>query len=162
MATTTMGKMGSKVDVDGLNKLLRGELAAVETYDKAIEKFDDPKEQVIASGLQRIRDEHSSATTTLRQRVLAYGGEPSEGSGIWGTFAGTVTGTAKLIGPETTLEALKQGELTGIDDYNELSAKDDLCSENRSVIRSELLPRCQEHVRTLDMYIKEVKHQQES
>ncbi len=162
MAMATTGKTGSKVDIEGLNKLLRGELSAVETYTKAIEKFDDPNEQVITSGLQRIRDEHSSAATTLRQRVLAYGGEPSESSGIWGAFANTVTGTAKLIGPETTLEALKQGELTGIDDYNDLSAKGDLCSENRSVIRSELLPRCQEHVRTLDMYIKEVKHRQES
>ena len=47
-----------------LNGLLRGELAATETYQQALAKVgDDPR----AAELRRIHDEHRAAANTLRQ-----------------------------------------------------------------------------------------------
>jgi hypothetical protein len=44
--------------IDVCNRLLRGERSAVETYDKAIEKYGS---EPAAATLRRIRDEHALA-----------------------------------------------------------------------------------------------------
>src|SRR5262249_13064615 len=91
---------------DPLNSLLRGELSAVETCQKALDKVgDDPN----AYELRRIASEHREAADTLRQHILQCGGKPSSDSGAWGTWAKTVTGAAKILGNTTTIKALKEG-----------------------------------------------------
>ena len=147
----------SKKDVDTLNHLLRGEIAAVETYDQAIKKFSDPADRSVANALTRIRDEHARTVSTLKSRVTAAGGSPSEGAGAWGVFANAVQGAAKVLGPETALAALKQGELHGIDDYEKAIKDDDVSSETRSLFSSQLLPPCREHVRQLDGMMSQVE-----
>jgi hypothetical protein len=137
-------------DADTLNSLLRGEIAAVETYDQAIPKFESGP---IASELRRIRDEHQQTVGTLRDRVRATGTEPSEGSGPWGVFASVVTGTAKVLGQQAVLSALKQGEEHGINDYQTSFENTDLSAECRSLIGTTLLPRCHQHVAALDRLI---------
>src|SRR5439155_8237632 len=57
--------------VDVLNSLLRGELAAIETYRQAIEK-DGPD----AASLASLRDEHADSATRLRERIVALSGTP--------------------------------------------------------------------------------------
>jgi uncharacterized protein (TIGR02284 family) len=142
-----MNANSSHCDVDALNKLLRGELSAVETYDQAIEKFEN---KPAAADLRRIRDEHQRAVAALRDRVTRFGGQPSTSSGPWGTFATTVTGAAKVIGPETVLAALKRGEEHGISEYEEALNNKDVNGECKEMIRSELLPKCRTHVSELD------------
>ena len=134
-------------DVDALNQLLRGELSAVETYDQAIEKFDGKHG---ASELKTIRDEHSRAVRTIKEQVAKFGGEPSSSSGIWGTFVTTVTGTAKVMGPETVLAALKKGEEHGIGEYEKAIANSSVNHESKELFRSEFLPRCRQHIAKLD------------
>ena len=129
-------------DVDALNTLLRGEVAAAETYDMVLEKIENP---ACIVDLQRIRDEHSEAAAVLRERVRHFGGDPADGSGIWGTLAATLTGTAKLIGPATALGTLKQGEEYGIGQYESTLADPDVAREDKDLIRYRLLPRCQRH-----------------
>ena len=50
-------------DIDVLNALLRGEVAAVETYDQVIPKFAGQPQAV---ELQRIRDEHTESAAVLK------------------------------------------------------------------------------------------------
>ena len=137
----------SKHDVDSLNSLLRGELSAVETYNQAIEKFTGESQ---ASELRSIRTEHTHAVETLQNRIRQYGGEASTGSGTWGTFATTVTGAAKLLGPKTVLSALKQGEEHGVNVYLEALGDTKVSEECRYLIRSELMPPCKSHIAALD------------
>src|SRR5262245_59189846 len=80
--------------VNTLNSLLRGELAATETYQQALAKLKDDPE---ASNLRQIHIDHRASANTLRQHVHGCGGEPDHGSGAWGTWAKFVEGTAKLF-----------------------------------------------------------------
>lgn len=135
--------------VDQLNHLLRGELSAVETYEQSLPKFEEFP--AAAKELRRIRDDHREAAQVLGDHVTKFGGTPSDGSGWWGGVAQVVTGTAKMIGPDTTLAALNRGEESGLKAYRDaLDAKEDLPPECQELIRTRLLPRCQEHIANLD------------
>lgn len=134
-------------DTDALNSLLRGELSAVETYDQALTKFEDP---TVVTDLRRIRGEHSDAAVRLRDQMVRFGGTPAESSGPWGTFAAAVTGTAKMFGPGTALAALKQGEEHGINEYDDALKNEGVNPECKDLIRADLLPRCRRHVADLD------------
>src|SRR5947208_5035129 len=137
-------------DIDVLNALLRGEVAAVETYDQVIAKFSG---QPQAAELQRIRDEHTEAAAVLRERVRHFGGDPSEGSGVWGKLTAAITGTAKIFGPAAALGTLKQGEEYGIGQYENALTDPEIDSEDKDLIRHRLLPRCHGHVSSLDRMI---------
>ena len=143
--------------VEKLNSLLRGEISAVETYDQAIKKFADPSVRTMANTLTRIRDEHARSVVVLRERVLAHGGTPPDGAGVWGAFANTVTGAAKLFGPQTVLSALKQGEQHGVTQYEQLAENPEMSAECRYLIRNDLLPHCHDHVVTLEMMIAQIE-----
>jgi len=140
----------SETDLDALNALLRGEIAAVETYTQAIRKFEN--EQVIAE-LQAVRDEHSRAVRILRDQIAWFGGTPAHHSGVWGTVAAVVTGTAKVLGPATVLAALRQGEEHGLAKYDDALANENVHPDSLLVIRTELLPACAVHVSRLDALI---------
>ena len=146
-----------KADVDALNNLLRGEVSAVETYTQAIEKFKKPEDRNVSNVLTRIRDEHSETVRTLRERVLAHGGTPSDGAGVWGVFANTVEGAAKLFGPQTALAALKQGELFGKEQYEKAAGQADVSTEAKFLIRGDLMTRCQSHIATIEQLIAQME-----
>jgi hypothetical protein len=139
-------------DLDALNSLLRGHISSVETYDQAINKYrgSDSMPSAVAGELTRLRDDHAKAVSTLRSRVKSYGGTPADGAGAWGVFANTVEGMAKLLGPETALAALKQGEQHGLNEYERISQLESVSSETKYLITSELMPQGQEHVSALD------------
>ena len=141
-------------DIDALNALLRGEVAAVETYDQVIAKFGG---QPHAVELQRIRDDHNEAAAVLRERVRHFGGDPAEGSGLWGKVTAAITGTAKVFGPAAALGTLKQGEDYGIGQYENSLTDPGIDSDDKELIRHRLLPRCHSHVSTLDRMIEAVK-----
>jgi len=136
-----------KTDINRLNALLRGELAATETYQQALEKVTD---EPGASELRRVHTEHREAANTLRKHVHEHGGKPDQGSGVWGTFAKAWEGTAKLFGNAAALKALKQGEERGIADYEAALKDDHLAPECKDLIRNDLLPKTREHVQLLD------------
>ncbi|HJZ89506.1 MAG TPA: DUF2383 domain-containing protein [Gemmataceae bacterium] len=143
-------------DVNTLNSLLRGEVAAVETYDQVIGKFDGQSQAI---ELHRIRDEHNEAAAVLRERIRHFGGEPAEDSGAWGTFTKAVAGTAKILGPVSALGALKQGEDYGIGQYETALNDPDIDSDCKDLIRYRLLPRCRSHVGDLDRIIDAIDRQ---
>lgn len=159
MTTTAETVPTTQADVDTLNALLRGEISSVETYDQALGKFKEPEHRTIANVLTRIRAEHANSVTTLRDRVVAHGGTPSEGAGVWGVFANLVEGTAKLFGPQSALAAIKQGEMYGQEQYEKAVKKADLSAECRFLIRNDLMPKCQQHVTTVEQLIAQLEEE---
>ncbi|HEX2751254.1 MAG TPA: DUF2383 domain-containing protein [Verrucomicrobiales bacterium] len=133
--------------IDCCNGLLRGELSAVETYSQAIEKFNTGAKRAV---LERIRAEHSESARKLHNHVLSMGGEPSTSSGVWGAFAKSVEGAAKMMGESTALKALMEGEEHGMREYQDALASEGVMDEIKTVIQLQLLPKLTEHVRILD------------
>lgn len=138
-------------DIASVQSLLRGEIAAVETYDKAIASFEGDE---TASRLTQIRGEHIEAVNTLREQVRDYGEQAADTSGAWGSFASAVTGIAKQIGPSTVLATLKKGEERGVSQYQAVLEGDQISEEFKNTIRHSLMPRCQRHLSELDALIE--------
>lgn len=132
--------------IECLNSLLRGELAATETYQQAIEKVGDEPE---AARLRSIHIEHQGAANEFRLHVHQSGGKPDQGSGAWGAFAKAMTGSAGIFGDLATLKALKEGEQQGIRAYEDALQNPYLPQECRALVQS-LLKHCQSHISTLD------------
>ena len=132
-----------------VDTLLRGEIAATETYVQALAKFEKEGRPAPAE-LRRIRDEHVDAANVLRRFVAAKDEKPSQGSGAWGAFAKAVEGTAKVFGNRAALKALKEGEEHGVGEYEEVLAEEDLDVGIRKLIGERLLPRQRQHVLALD------------
>jgi len=142
---------------DALNSLLRGEVSAVETYDQAIEKFTNPLQSEVLTVLAHIRDEHILIVNWLRQRITSQGGDPVEGSGVWGSFTQAITSTAKLLGPQTALAALKQGELIGFENFQKTLADSVLPSDYHATLTQEFIQKSQQHVAALDDLIQHLQ-----
>ena len=64
--------------IDTLNSLLRGELAATETYQQALAKVGN---EPGAEDLRRIHREHRETANELRQHIHSHGGKPDQDSG---------------------------------------------------------------------------------
>jgi uncharacterized protein (TIGR02284 family) len=121
--------------VDALNKFLRGELSAVETYGQAIERL---RTSTFATELFDNQRSHQERVELLRQQVVQLGGEPAKSSGLWGGFAKLVEGGAKVFGEKAAVAALEEGEDHGLRLYrNEL---DSLDLGTRDVVDRILLP----------------------
>lgn len=120
--------------VTTLNALLQGEIAATETYTHAIVRIDDRSRVP----LQDNRDCHRRRVEALRERVLASGGTPVEGSGMWGAFASLMERSAALLGRDAAIAALEEGEALGLRDYRE--ALPLLDARTRAWVEQELLP----------------------
>ena len=136
----------NQTHIDTANKLLRGEISAIETYETALGKVGDEPE--LAGKVKQMHGDHVDAAELLRGRVRALGGEPETGSGAWGAFANTVAGTASLLGDTAALKALKEGEEHGLKDYqNQLENFD---PETRQLVETQLIPRSQQHIAALD------------
>jgi hypothetical protein len=144
---TTKEHNESMTDIETLNSLLRCQLAAVETYDRAISKFVDPH---LLADLQTIREEHLQAEILLRERVLELGGEPVDASEPWSACAAAITGAEKVIGPATALAALRQGEEHSINEFEDSLKHENMNVESKNLIRSNLLPTSRKHVAELN------------
>jgi uncharacterized protein (TIGR02284 family) len=137
----------AETNINTLNSLIRGELAAAETYEQALSKA---AEEPGYSEVSRIGREHREATSLLQRHVRQFGGEPAAESGAWGTWSQTVMGAAEVFGNLTALKALKEGEEDGIREYAEALHDDDIHPACKDLIQLTLLPRLREHIRTLE------------
>jgi demethoxyubiquinone hydroxylase (CLK1/Coq7/Cat5 family) len=109
-----------------LNSFLRGEISAVETYRQALEECEQ---------------DHQQRINLLRLRITELGGEPTEGSGVWGAWAKVVQGGGNLLGEKKALDTLEAGEDHGLDDYRrDLDALD---GETRAWIEANILPKAE-------------------
>lgn len=140
-------------DVDQLNSFLRGELAAVETYDQVLERIDDSR---VKQPLWEARASHGRRADLLRERIAVLGGEPASSSGAWGGFAKLVQGGASLFGVAPAIAALEEGEDHGRNDYRaDLS---ELSAETQDFVARNIIPeqlRTHDVVSTLKRQLKE-------
>jgi hypothetical protein len=140
-------------EVDGLNRCLRSELSAVETYRQALDR--DRQQYGAHDEFQRLSEilrEHEDSASQLRHAILSVGGEPSTDSGAWGTWSKFIMGTAKLFGDKPALKALKEGEESGFKEFDRFQRESHPSAEARN-LTSELMGRQQRHMRELDSLI---------
>jgi bacterioferritin (cytochrome b1) len=136
--------------IETLDTLLKNELSATETYQQARDILREDAELGDAVALMPIYEAHKEAVSSLQTQIRYLGGTPAEESGAWGTWAKIVLGGADLMGKETVLKALQEGEKKGAEDYEEALKITELPSDIRSFIETKLLPDQQGHIRTLD------------
>ncbi len=122
-------------DVKQLNSFLRGELAAVETYEQVIAKADS---SAVSAGLREGRDSHQKRVRLLQDHIRSIGGDPEKSSGAWGSFARALEGGAKLFGISAAVSVLEGGESHGLKDYERNIS--DLSPECQRFVRASLLP----------------------
>lgn len=122
-----------EASVETLNSLMRGELAAAETYRHAIERLGGD----VSVDLKTCLQSHDHRATRLAEHIALAGGTPVSGSGVWGAFARLVEGSAALISPRALYAALEEGEDQGLTDYR--AALDRVDSAGLTLVRGELL-----------------------
>jgi uncharacterized protein (TIGR02284 family) len=133
-----------------LNKLLKDELSATETYQQALNKLKEEVELAASQSLMPIYEAHKEAVSSLQSLIQRLGGTPCEDSGTWGAWAKIVQGGANMLGKKTALMALQSGEKSGVDDYKKTLQDTELPSDIRALIETQLLPAQQAHLRILD------------
>ena len=143
--------------VDGLNRCIRSELSAIETYRQALDRDrNEYGTQMEFQRLSAILRDHEDAAGRLRETIRRMGGEPSNDSGAWGTWSKIVMGAAKLFGEKSSLKALKEGEESGRDEYERFQHH---CNPPTDLfdLTSELMARQGRHIRELDSLMAAVE-----
>jgi hypothetical protein len=140
-ATATL--VTNTVEVDRLNALLRGEIAAIGTYDQALASIGEKAPLEAVEMVKRFASEHRRSLLTLKAALYSLGAEPPENGGAWGAFARVVQGSAGLFGEVASLSALKEGEEHGLSEYER--ALPDLDPDRRRIVEQELIPRQRNH-----------------
>ncbi len=120
-----------------LPALLRGELAAVESYRQAIRCFPELAAHPLIEG---VRADHSRAVTTLTKLMVSHGGDPPPESEPWNFLFEADDPKRIFTPPCSALAAFKQGEKHTVSQYKLALEEDDLPSPAKAVIRDELLP----------------------
>ena len=134
-----------------LHRLLRGELAAVESYEHALRDVrDHPAHELLWSFLE----DHRRAVSVLTGHTAAAGDTPATTAGVWGAFVRAVEKAAAWIDDPTTLKALKEGEVHGVDEYRNALSENHLDLSLRRIVAEELLPLQLEHVEELDLLVE--------
>jgi len=135
-----------------LHKILRGEIAAVEAYERSIRGMSATDPSV--GHLERITRDHVAAVETLRTHLVEEGEEPDEGPGMWGAYTRLLEKAGTWLGDDTDLKALKEGEVHGLSEYRTSLGHQDLPPELRNAIETCLIPAQEEHIALLDELLK--------
>jgi demethoxyubiquinone hydroxylase (CLK1/Coq7/Cat5 family) len=131
-------------DVEELQKLLRAEMAAVETYALAQKSIDhvgqhDTLQDVGRRGaLQEILTSHSHRVEQIRTQVEGLGTEPAKSSCVWGAFAEVFHAGADVLGDRAAIDALEQIEDRLLVLYDEDALSVD--AHTQRLIQDQLLP----------------------
>lgn len=128
----------SETSIGALNELLRGEIAASETYRHAAGTWQGGGGDV----LRACQHAHEGRVILLSQRIESLGGRAVTDAGIWGMVARSAERSAFISGQRAVLQALKEGEDHGLDKLlSEMAVLDDL---SRELVRTTLLPQQEE------------------
>ena len=139
--------------VDALNELLRGELSAVESYDKALPAVEG--RPAVRGDLQDCRASHETRAERIRRAIERAGGEPARASGAWGIFAKAVAGGSRALGWKAVITTLEEGEDHGLKEYKDALPRLGLDEGLRHLIADELYPQ-QQHTHGVMSALKRV------
>ncbi len=126
----------------GLNALLRGELAAVNAYQRAL-RTAEGRIPVDAAEILRFASEHQRTVAALQVAVREMGGVPASEKGTWGAFA--------LLRDTASVRELLEGEEAGLLMYE--AANGILEGDARDLVTLELIPRQRKHIAELSAII---------
>ena len=133
-----------------VDELIRGEMAAVESFDSVMNKISDENEK---QKLSSIRMDHVRAVDTLKRFVSTELRADIKQSGPWGAFTKAFAGGASFFGDKAAIQALKVGEEHGIREYQVALEDQSIKPELKQVIRSELLPQQERHISMIEGYL---------
>lgn len=133
-----------------VNRLLRGELAATETYQLAMASASEK----VVDELSAIHRDHRSAANSWRELAHHAGVKPIRRSGVFGMLVKAVERTATFLGDNAMLRGLKMGEEHGIRSYQR-ALRNNCTPECEKLIRATLLPQTHAHIDALDRLLHE-------
>ena len=136
-----------------IGTLLKDELSASETYKQVLVKLRADALLGDTESLFPIFDNHKEAVSCLQAQIIELGGIPSEDTGVWGAWTKIVLGGANLLGKQTALMILLEGEKTGAVDYENALQDQELPSDFRNIIETKLLPSQRSHIRILEQIL---------
>lgn len=125
-------------ETDGLNALLRGELAAVLAYQRALRSAEG-RATVDAAEILRFASEHQRTVAALQGAVRELGGVPASEAATSGAFA--------RLRDTATVRELLDGERSGLAMYE--AAAGSLADGARDLVTMELIPRQRKHIAEL-------------
>ncbi|HWB80454.1 MAG TPA: hypothetical protein VG755_36065 [Nannocystaceae bacterium] len=136
-----------------LERLLRLEMAAKNSYDGAIERIDTPDQQGFLDDLRR---DHELAVGRIRNmlaRLHDVDGMP--GLQVVGTLVRGASGALTLLGVPALLRALRSAERALLGRLEKNGDDERLAPEARELIE-DLRPRARNHVVALDQLLATV------
>lgn len=136
---------------ESIDKILRGEYSAIESYNQVMEKVD--KDPEIAR-LRKFKADHKKAADFWRSQIRRQGKVPAKSSGVWGTVVEAFVGTSKLIGNSTALKAIKDGEEHGLKLYEYMLKSEELSPSQKAKIKQEFIPNQMQHIETINAITK--------
>lgn len=134
-----------------IDELIRGEMAAIQSFDTVLKKITDEDEK---QSLRTMRSDHVMAVDTLKNFVETKVDSNVDSSGPWGAFTTAFAGGASLFGNKAAIKALKVGEEYGLNEYREALEDDAISKEVKDVIRTDLLPQQEQHIFVIDGYLQ--------
>jgi hypothetical protein len=136
---------GRRASLDGL---LRGEIAAVETYTIALGRLAGDSEQ--RRQLLVILHGHQEARAALAADLQRLGARPTASSGLFGACARLLQRVANLFGTTAALRTLRAGEVHGLRRYRRARDWRPLPATVQQRIGGRAIPRQQGHIDALD------------
>jgi len=143
-------------NVTTIEKLLKDELSATETYQKALEELDFPGGQFMTNSILPMLGDHKAAVSMIQEQIVKQGGTPRKSTGTWGSWPQLILENADLLGKRSALKVLIEGEKTGEAYYSEALKDSTLPADFRSLIENKLLPNQQLHIRSLDRVLEAI------
>jgi hypothetical protein len=142
--------------VSRLNALLHCELSAVEIYNLAISRVgDDYAEESFA--LSRLAIAHQTQSNLLREAIHRRGGEVRAGGPDWAPYARAIADSPTIFGDVMALEALREGELRGLEEYRAALADENMDEAGRDLLIASLIPGKERHIAILDALIRRIQ-----
>ncbi len=132
------------------DKLLKRECSAVETYQQALRKErQESGRNAEFQELATILNDHQQAASRLEARIQQPERRAARDFGAWGTWSKVVMGAANIFGDRVALRALKAGEESGFQRYQEVLGASAMPAELKPLFL-DLLAKQQAHIRALD------------
>ena len=142
--------------VSRLNSLLHCELSAVGIYNLAISRVgDDFAEESFA--LSRLAIAHQTQSNLLREAIHRRGGEVKAGGADWAPYAKAIADSPTIFGDVMALEALKEGEMRGLEEYRAALADESMDESGRDLLIASLIPGKERHIAILEALIHRIQ-----
>lgn len=132
-------------EAEALNRILRGEISAVEAYQQILEKIEDDPDK---TKIQMFLDFHEDLVKLWTSKVEEKGIKPDSSSGMWGAVVEAFVGTAKLFGDNRTIDAIIQGEEHGLSEYKNLVKNKHVSEDIKLHVKKTVIPSLELHINT--------------